>query len=271
MSAGMTWINGADLFTAFGFVTRAYPNLHATGEATWDAVPSMGRYGVTLVRPAPRDNARAFAVEGTLIADTTALLDGALAALRGHVARRELEVRTKYAPDKIIRARVASPLQVEPINRKELRGRSMRCRVELLAHDPLWYARYSEPVALNAARTMLPPCEAFTSGLLRVWGPWTSLGVIVRDMHGAARRQLAFTGSLGATDTLVVDHMAGTVRLRLAGAAASYGRDRLVNTHDFPLAIDPLWGDPAAGVGPTMELTGLTGGGGEWLTTRTWL
>ena len=180
------------------------------------------------------------------------------AATMDNVARRLaglLLLRTDDQPDRELYC-TCSAVDVQLYGGAYALG-TVSVTITLTAVDPTRYERDAQVFALSTARTVMPVGTVPSAPLIYVYGGSPNVVgpiVIVRNLTGDEVSRLTLTGSLGASDALLIDCARQTIARFASGVRSA--ANTWLNTGSFPV-LDPE--DTLDGDLLTLELSSLSG------------
>lgn len=218
-------------------------------EASRDAVQVAGLRGQvegTTVEASPRTVQVEGRIRGNTVATRNAVLEAALAHCRGRC-----EIVPEDQPDKLVvgyleRTRVEGihdilVMDLEAIN----------VRLDFRCYDPLYRSTVATVAAFDATARDVPMGTGPHRGIITITGQPTDPTITVRDFRGAEVASMEFTGTLAASQALLVDLYEQTITLSSAGVLAP--ADGLLVDGAF-FFFRQEWANPTAESWPTLEI-----------------
>lgn len=160
-----------------------------------------------------------------------------------------VELRLVHEPDKVLYVRgVRCTITPPP---PQLLNRYARFEIDFIAYDPYRYA--ISPTIVAAPQAIAVGCPLGTAPcypVITIYGAATNPTLTYRKADGTSVRTMAFTITLAAADSLVIDCAAMTIVKTVSGTPSS--AVDVLTSGDFPV-LDPLDGDWFWGSWPTLE------------------
>jgi hypothetical protein len=270
-----TTLNGFNL-RALGFITQEITGFRSAPGREIGKVPLPGTLGGVLLDGVVKPKLRSLSIVGTFSAESAILRKAAEDQLKG-LAHAGLLKLVEHTPGALPRCTEVvldgdSPLvPAAPVQG----SRSSRWQIPLTAPLGVW--QYLEPrqtnlVAANTPYPILGLGTAPSTLVVHLMGEATPIApaIVLRDAWGRERArhtsEAAAAGyNLDDTHWAELDNRYGTIVVYRSGVAEN-GIAYFTPASDFPLLVDPNWGDPATGQNPTIEVTDGTGIAFHWPT-----